>query len=262
MGARYDGLAYWLATSGGEVFSFDAPTPPRPVARRTPSRARPLDVMITGDSLAISLQDGLDTGLRATGRARAIRRGRWCYGFTAAWAPSPAGAFCPAIPIYAPSMLSRDIADFDPDAVVLMLGAWDWRGRKVGSRVLAPPSSEWWTWYEGLIDDAFRRLSRQDAIVYWVGYAGCGSGTEAAFERTLNATARRAAWRSSTRAVYLDLHAEVCPTGSIRHLEPLPDGRRVVLLDATGHFTNTGAEYTGRWITRELAGTFDLPVRG
>ncbi len=260
MGGAHDGLGYRLATSSGKVFAFDAVEPPRPTGRRIPTSARPLDVMITGDSLAVSLQDGLDTGLRATGRARAIRRGRWCYGLSASWAPSPRNPFCPAIPIYAPHMLSDDITEFDPDAVVLMLGAWDWQGRTVGSRVLSPPTGAWWTWYESLADDAFRRLSRRRAITFWVGYPACGDGANVELERALNGAARRAAWRNPTRAVYLDLHADVCPNGRIRHLDPLPDGRRVVLLDATGHFTETGAEYTGRWIAEELGGSFRLPA--
>jgi len=158
-------------------------------------------------------------------------------------------------------MLSDDITETDPDAVVLMLGAWDWQGRRVGSRVLTPPSGEWWKWYEGLIDDAFRRLTRKNAIVYWVGYPGCDGGLQTELERTLNASARRAAWRNPTRAVYLDLHEQVCPDGPLRNLGRLPDGRRVVLLDSTGHFSATGAEYTGRWITEEISNTFGLPVR-
>ncbi|MCZ7534636.1 MAG: hypothetical protein M5T61_00980 [Acidimicrobiia bacterium] len=259
MGASRDGLSYWLAASDGAVFALDAAVHPRPAGRRFATKARPLEVLITGDSLAVALQDGLDTGLRATRRAEAIRRGRWCYGLTASWEPSPPNPFCQAFSFYAPSMLTDEIATYDPDAVVLMLGTWDWQGRRVGSRVLTPPSGPWWRWYERIIDDAFRRLTSKGAIVYWVGYAACDGGTQTDFERTLNATARRAAWRNPTRAVYLDLHAEVCPNGPIRNLGRLPDGRRVVLLDQTGHFSETGAEYTGRWITEELAPTFRLP---
>jgi len=260
MAATHDGLGYWLTTSSGEVFAFEAATHSRPDARRIPTKAHPLKVLITGDSVAVSLQRGLDTGLRDTGRALAIRHGRWCYGFTSAWTPSPPNPWCQAVPGYAPRMLSNEIATYNPDALVLVIGAWDWQGRRVGSRVLTPPSGNWWKWYEHLIDDAFRRLTDRDAIVYWVGYAACDGSPNLLLERTLNASARRAAWRNPTRAVYLDLHAEVCPNGPLKHLGRLPDGRRVVLLDWGGHFTETGSEYVGRWVTKELSETFHLPT--
>ncbi|MCZ7526490.1 MAG: hypothetical protein M5U14_09020 [Acidimicrobiia bacterium] len=258
-----DGSGYWLVAADGGIFAF----PQDPVARaaglrarRIPTPSEPLRVLVTGDSMAISFQHGLDVGLRATGRASAIERGRWSYGLTASWTPVPPCLFCSPIPGYAPPMLSAEVSEFDPDAFVLMVGGWDMGGRYVDGRALYPPLPEWSAWYRSLQDDAFLRLGARGAVVYWVGYPACDGMGSLDTQRDVNLLAAEAAARNPSHAAFLDLHAEVCPGGPIRTDLVLPGGRPVdPLVDATGHFTEAGAEYVGRWITNQLGPLFSLP---
>jgi hypothetical protein len=257
--AALDGRGYWLVTSGGRVRAFSgAPMQPRGAhgltPRRLPSRQAPLRVLALGDSMMISLQAGLAGALASTREAIGIQWGKWSYGWTSAWRAGGSCLFCEPLRAFAPPSLSAHVRYDNFDAAVLMLGGWDQFPRFVDGRWLEPFTPEWDRWYRRLQNDAMRRLTAEGAVVFWVGHPRCGRTDPAlaAFDLLAAAAAAR-----HDDAVFLDLHARVCPTGVQRNLTL--DGRPITLLDGTGHFTADGARWVGEWVTRKMRSTFDLP---
>jgi hypothetical protein len=253
-----DNRGYWMAASDGGVFALGDSRDAGLHPRRTASRQQPIEVLITGDSMVVSLQGGLDKGLRATGGALAIGKGRWGYGLTAAWRAVEPCLVCQALTVYRPSILSEDVSVDDPDAYLIMVGAWDRVTRVVHGKRLEPDTGEWRAWYRRLQDDAVRRTTAGGAVAYWLGYPACDGAGDVAAELAINDLARAAAVRNATRSAYLDLHAAICPDGPVRTDLRL-HGKPFTMFDATGHFTAKGADWTGRWIAEQLAPTFGFP---
>jgi hypothetical protein len=255
--AAADGRGYWLATSAGQVRAFSGSRmAPRGsyglTPRRLPSPAAPLRVLGLGDSMMISMQRGLGSELAATREALLLGRGKWGYGFTSSWQPLPPCFICDAAEVYAPRSLSEHVRVDNFDAAVLMVGGWDPVAREVDGRRLEPWTREWRRWYRSVQDDAMRRLTREGAVVFWVSYPACGQGGDAA---RLHRFSKRTTERHDD-VVWLDLHAHLCPDGTPKR--PWFDGRRIDVLSDNGHFTDDGARWVGRWITREMRSTFAL----
>ena len=258
--AAADARGYWLVASDGGIFTY----PGKPLARRgglglIPRRlARnraPLRVLTLGDSYTISMQDGLAKVLRRTGKALVIPDGRWAFGFTAQYPILPPCDFCDPLLDDTPANLTNRAWHINYDAAVLMVGGWDTASRKVGNKEYHPFDADWQHWYKGIQDDAIERLTSRHGAVIWVGYPAC-NGSDPVHAK-INVMSAAATKRHPGKAVFLDLHARVCPTGTLKPLT-LPDGSPVTLLMSNGHFTAQGAEWLGYWIKSKIRSTFGL----
>jgi hypothetical protein len=126
--------------------------PPPPGGRR-PTEARPLRVLLAGDSLMADVAPALTSALHDGGHAR-VR-------FVAA--PS-----IPRQPVYH-ALWEQQLARYDPEVIVVMVGVWE----GIGEATLTPHpmgSPPWQQAYRSrLLEPYLRLLGSEGARVAWIG---------------------------------------------------------------------------------------------
>ncbi len=220
------------------------PKPPverKPVWRQ-PTPARPLDVLVTGDSEAdlvgLKMAD-LDSDDLLTVETVA-RNG------TALTNP---GFFNWEL------NAQQEMSSRDPDAVVMLIGANDGFNVEVDGKLHAPGTPEWETEFARRIAVVMETLSEGGKRpVYWVPPPTARDETYNEIYRSQNRAAKRAA-ESVEGARYVDVFSTINDGKYSDDIEI--DGRRVLGRQSDGiHFNNEGAQLPAELVLRAMARDF------
>jgi peptidoglycan/LPS O-acetylase OafA/YrhL len=152
----------------------------------------------------------------------------------------------------------KNVEQFDPDVVVLQVGAWEIFNRKVDGEWLGFGSGEYNAYFTDLLHDAIDTLSAEGATVVLL--------SSPHFERSDAMSAREWTQNETWRTTHLnELFAEVADERSDTVLLPLgswlcPDGEHCMHDLATGglvrydgvHFTDDGAIAAAQWLGPQL----------
>jgi peptidoglycan/LPS O-acetylase OafA/YrhL len=152
----------------------------------------------------------------------------------------------------------KDVEQFDPDVVVLQVGAWEIFNRKIDGEWLGFGSGEYNRYFTGVLEDAIETLSSGGATVVLL--------SSPHFERSDAMSAREWTQNETWRTTHInELFAEVAGEREDTVLLPLaewlcPDGERCVHDLATGalvrydgvHFTDDGAVAAAQWLGPQL----------
>jgi hypothetical protein len=238
----------------------EAPAPlPLPSPRRQPTAVDPMRVMVIGDSQGVVLVDGFAAAFGQTGRADVFGHAWWAFGLTAGYeaqAPDDGRLLWPASAPYGtwPERYRALVEELDPDAVVAYLGAFDLFPRRVGDRLLVPPSREWRAWYDALLDEAVDLLSARGAVVYMLGppcdHRGRDDGAQ-----LLATVFDDLARRRPTAVEHVPLDPLLCPEGVPTDF--VWNGGNLVQVFAN-HFTPEGARLVGDWFVARVAQQWGL----
>ena len=132
-------------------------TPPTP-ALRTATPEEPLRVLAVGDSLMLDLQYGLERVLDPRPDVVVEGRGALGFGFTVPhwdWDDDVLADYADMV------------ASFQPDVVVVMIGANEFQGYALEGEDLEPGSERWREVLLERADDAMSRWRAGGATVYW-----------------------------------------------------------------------------------------------
>ncbi|HEX5096770.1 MAG TPA: hypothetical protein VFX21_12175, partial [Acidimicrobiia bacterium] len=241
-----------------------APTPTTAPAgmHRALDTARPVRVMVVGDSVGITVGRGEELYANETGRVIVRNEARkWC----------SLGRYAPRIMGYGESeqgdgcndwatRWAGDIDEFDPDVVVVVYTVWEIAARKpVGAADWVKPGEPaFHKWQLSEYQTAADVLSRRGATVVWTTVpcsnddpSDYGSPVWWVNRDTIHALARSR--RDTVRLV--DLEAELCPghrpRAEYRGVDPArPDGR---------HFSDDGALALAQWMMPIVLGDAPSP---
>lgn len=252
--------------------SADAADPPEPsaapsappttttgrAARRLPTPDAPLRVLMVGDSVGMTFSGAVVEGLAGTG-ARLEAQNWMGFGLTSGSPGLIEGERHEGAPNFAnwPERFAAFVEGYDPDAVVVLIGAWDVFDREVLGRWLVPGTPEWRTWYDRLLDDAVEILTGRGAHLYWLTFP-CTDTYRDDRVPVVNDAYRALTARWPDRITLVDLHAEVCPGGRYEPSYPVPDGTTALVRDDDGvHFdmyvtTTALAPWVRGWILAGL----------
>jgi len=239
------------------------PTEPQvqPVALRAAQfhrplgEARPMRILVVGDSVGVTFGRGLELWAAQTDRA-VVRNEARTYCSVARYAPrivgmqrGEQGDRCDDWE----RRWARVVDDFDPDMVVVMFTIWEAVPRQVPGADefvdVGDPRYDAWQFRE--YEAAAEVLSRRGAPVVWLTIpcdtqSGSGRGTPI---WSVNRTIRRLSYAHPAVRV-VDLDAELCPGATYRSeyrgVDPArPDGR---------HFSDAGALATVGWLMQHVVG--------
>jgi hypothetical protein len=145
------------------------------------SKEDPLRVMYAGDSIMQGLAPVLDDELEKSGfvkSAQSTKQGsqlsspgqlNWC------------------------EEVENTFVAFQPDVVIVELGAGDFFPSEVDGEILAPGIDGWEEWMAGLVDGFVRKLSETGAQIYWLSVPllqkDSGGVGRDAYDRVLNSVA-------------------------------------------------------------------------
>ena len=140
-----------------------------------PTRARPLSILVIGDSLGLDLQYGLSQTLGADPLCHLIQAAVGDTGLTNAsyydW----------------PVNLSREIVTDHPKLLVVMLGGNDWQGMDTSSGPVQPGTAIWVKNYNERVAELMSAATSKDVSVLWVGLPIMGDPSFSADMAILNA---------------------------------------------------------------------------
>jgi hypothetical protein len=150
-------------TSSGAT-TTTAPTTTAPPGRQ-PTPAEPLRVLVAGDSMTEAFGPAFVAAADDTGVIDAEHELEYSSGLTR--------------PDYFdwPATLAGLIAEHDPEAVVVMLGANDAQGIRTGSGTADFGTAAWIAEYRGRVDRLMTLLEAEGRIVYWIGQPIMRSGS-------------------------------------------------------------------------------------
>lgn len=228
-------------------------TVPDLAPRRAPTPEGPLRTVLVGDSVADTLAPGLERALADAGLGFLLSRAFPGFGFTSPWPGIVGGQPWPPAFEGWPEELSRQVEASDPDAVLVFAGGWDLVDRVVGDRTLVPFTPEWRAWYDGLLDDAVRRLSARGAVVYWLALPCDPRPDHDAANRRMDEVFSALAARWPGVVAHVPLDSFLCPGGGFSPTLPGPLGDAVDVWSPTLHLTEPGADLTGAWIVARMA---------
>lgn len=208
-------------TEGVEQSVVERPTMPSAVLpipapgwrpRRSPTAADPLRVILVGDSVALTLSGAVGLPLEQTGRARFESLAWLGFGLTSGVPGLLEGTVRDGVGIFAtwPEQFTGFVHEKDPDAVVVLIGAWDVFDRQVLGHWLRLGTPEWRAWYDYLLDDAVRILTERNAHLYWLTFP-CTNTYRNERVVFVNDAYRALAARWPDRITLVDLYREVCP---------------------------------------------------
>jgi len=209
--------------------------------RRPVSAAQPLEVLLVGDSLIGSIADGF--GRVTDGRE------------TIAWAKDvriSTGLARPDVLDWH-RHLEQQLAEHDPDVVVLMLGGNDDQSLTgAADGVLHLGQDGWAEEYERRVRELLAIAAGQDRLVVWLGLPAMRPDKLERTRPTLRAAAERAI--AGSEAVLLDTEPIVSPDGYTPRLDGVP-----VRADDGVHLTHAGGDRVAARLDRLLQDRYDLP---
>jgi hypothetical protein len=211
---------------------------------REPTRSRPLQVFVTGDSECQFIGDHLSELDRA-GLLSVTTVARNGTGLT-----NP-GFFNWEL------NARQEMKARDPDAVVMVIGGNDGFNVDVGGGVHGPQTPEWQTEFARRAAVVMRTLSGNgERPVYWVAPPTARDDTYNEIYRSQNVAVKRAA-KAVPGARYVDIYTTI---NHGRYAdEARIDGRRVLARQSDGvHFTRAGAVLPTRAILRALERDFSV----
>ena len=147
------------AESAGPASPVRAPRPPAPAGRT---------VLLLGDSVAISLGEGLDVVAdRGSRTSRPSTAARWvaacCAAARSTWASSSTSS--PACATTGTSAGSTKIDEFHPNVVMLLTGAWDLLDRKIDGTWYRPGEVGFDRYFLSELDQATQLLASRGSKV-------------------------------------------------------------------------------------------------
>jgi lysophospholipase L1-like esterase len=245
------------ATEGDPAASFDAGGAPRggvgpvtpdafapeEVGERSPA-PRPLGrVLVTGDSLVMPLD--AEVARRLAGAGVEVERDAYV----------GTGISKPELSDWG-SLSSGQVRKFDPDAIVMWLGAnegFEMRGIECCGRDWA---AEYATRARRMMD-TYRR--RGAARVYWLTLPTPRDGDQARVARTVNAGIRAAASALRAHVRVLDMGALFTPGGRYRAAMPVDGDDRIVRESDGLHVNALGARLAAERVLTEIQRDFTVP---
>lgn len=236
------------STTGPQSTSTTPTTMP---SRRTPTAADPLRLLIAGDSMTESTGPALLDEADATGVVGAAHELRYSSGLTR--------------PDYFdwPRTLTGLMAEQDPEAIVLMIGANDAQGIQTPSGPATFGTEGWTAEYRSRVAATMSLLEAADRTVYWIGLPIMRSGDFDARMRLITEIYRTEAERHrgirfiDTRALFADA------TGSYSAYLPGANGDPVLVRRDDGiHLTPTGAERLAKVIMDAIGEDWDIRQDG
>jgi uncharacterized protein len=148
---------------------------PSSYALPQPTRARPLRVLVIGDSLGLDLQYGMSQALGPDPLCHLVQDAVGDTGLT-------------NIAFYNwPLNLGRAIAIYHPRLLVVMLGGNDWQGMEVNIGPVQPGTPVWLANYNARVGALMSEAIAKGVRVLWVGLPIMGSPTFSHDMATLNA---------------------------------------------------------------------------
>ncbi len=235
------------------------------LAQRERNLKSPVDsekptVMVVGDSIALTFEDGLrrtiDPNVSVVGGAElgcALLTSPRMLGFDGTWIPT--GSQCPDHDAY----WSQLIESKDPDVVIMLMGAWDLYARDWGNGKVAPGDREFDMRYRTALDTSMKVLSAKGAQVVvlttpcFAPAPGERAGPQHDPDRAIRlAQIQRDAVESfneenpPAEAVLIDLNAITCDGGFTETRDGVawrPDG---------SHFSVDGSRVAAAWFLQSL----------
>jgi peptidoglycan/LPS O-acetylase OafA/YrhL len=238
-------------------------TAPRPrVLHRALESARPVRMLVVGDSVGLTLGRGLELWSRETGRTVVENAARkYCslgrhHPRIAGFGPQVQGAGCNDWQ----TSWAREVERFDPDVVVVLYTIWELALRQLpgSADFLAPGDPAIDAWQRSEYTTAADVLGARGATVVWLTIpctpeypSTRGAPLWSVNERTIASVARDRAF-----VHVLDLEEQLCPghafRADYRGVDPVrPDGN---------HFSDDGALAVARWMTPVVLGDVAAPA--
>jgi hypothetical protein len=206
---------------------------------RQPSPARPLELLVTGDSEASFVGERLvDQGASDLLDVETVAR-------------NGTGLTNPAFFNWELNA-QQEIEARDPDAVIMAIGGNDGFNMEVAGALYGPHDPEWQTEYARRVAVVMRELSQNGRRpVYWVPPPTARDDEFNAIYAAQNRAVEQAA-RAVPGARYVDIYNTI--NGGKYSDELTIDGRRVLARQSDGvHFTRDGAVLPTRLILRKMA---------
>lgn len=222
-------------------------TPTTTPARRSPTAAAPLRLLIAGDSMTESTGPAVLDAADATGVVHATHELRYSSGLTR--------------PDYFdwPGHLAELIATQDPEAIVVMFGANDAQGIQTPSGPAKFGSDAWTSEYRARVAAVMTMLERGSRTVYWIGLPVMRSGEFDEHTHRISEIYRlESAHHPGIR--FLDTRATFADAdGSYTAYLPGADGQPVLVRREDGiHLTAAGAERLAALVMTTIAEDWDL----
>jgi len=206
-----------------------APDGLAPLAVPTP--AAPLHVLVVGDSLGIDFGQPLVNDLAATDVVSAVLDGHIDTGL--------------ARPDYFdwPSELQRDLTQYQPQAVVVLIGANDPQSFDVGTTALQYGTAAWNAAYAGRVGAFMAEASGSGARVLWVGLPPMADPGLNAEMQALNAVAESQAALHRGVSYFASWPVLSGPQGNFATFLPNSAGTEVQVREPDGtHIAPAGAQ--------------------
>ncbi len=235
------------------------------LAQRERNLSSPVDtgkptIMIVGDSIALTFEDGLrrtiDPNISVVGGAElgcALLTSPRMLGFDGTWIPT--GSQCPDHDAYWSQLIDAK----NPDVVVLLMGAWDLYARDWGNGKVAPGDKEFDMRYRAALDSSLQVLSARGAqiVVLTTPCFAPAPGERAGPQHDPDRAVRLAriqrdaveafnADNSTSDAVLIDLNSITCDGGFTQTRDGVawrPDG---------SHFSVDGSRVAATWFLESL----------
>jgi len=216
-------IVAWAMGNGGEEEAATAPkakakgTTTTAVPVRIPTADAPLKVLVAGDSLVGWIAPALEQELPAGDPVEVIDDWKGSTGLVRTdyfdW----------------PAKLTSDMAQHDPDVVVLGFGGNDTQGFTIDGEVLALGTPEWAEEYQRRIGEVLDIIEKPGRTVYWIGLPLTRSDAIEELRPVLT-EAVEAEFASRPWAHFVDTRDALAPDGTFTSQLPDEDGELVTTM--------------------------------
>ncbi len=261
-------MVFFVTQGGSPAFSLSTiPAAPMPVVApssdlSTPQPDGPLRVLLTGDSVGLTLGLGLRDEGTSLGMLVWDRGSIGCGLFSVDQEQNDSGEWYTARADMCKEWRTTwagDVQSFKPDVVLFLFGPWDTLDLNVGGNVLKVGTPEWHEYAWSQLDAAVRLFSSNGAKAVFLT-APCFKPRDTALASTIGGQ-RLAEWpvaplndlyreyaAQHTGVSVIDLQSYVCPAGDYTDL--YLDGVKI-RYDGV-HFTEDGAAIVAKWLGPQI----------
>lgn len=184
---------------------------------RIPTAEKPLKVLVAGDSLVGWIAPALEQELPADDPVQVIDDWKGSTGLVRTdyfdW----------------PAKLTSDMAQHDPDVVILGFGGNDTQGFTIDGQVLALGTPEWAAEYQKRIGEVLDIIEKPGRTVYWIGMPLTRSDAIEELRPVLT-EAVEAEFASRPWAHFVDTRDALAPDGTFTSQLPGDDGQLVTTM--------------------------------